>query len=77
MHSLRSYLERRTTEELQGVLHADTFARRDHLPVETVLMICEILVKRESPKADARAAYRLFLEHYLPEELRPQDEKEA
>lgn len=65
-HSLRSYLERQSTEKLKKAL-VDYQDDKLDVPVETVLMILEILTKREPSHADVNAAYERFKKNYLNE----------
>ena len=64
MASIREYLEKKETEELQGILRND-FAGRYEIPVDIVLLICTIIRERNPEKKDPWSAYQNFLEHYL------------
>lgn len=64
MASLREYLEKKETEELRGILLADCRGRFE-IPLDTVLLICDIIRERNPKKRDPWQAYSEFLEHYL------------
>ena len=65
MHSIKSYLERRTTEELQRLLlaYCEGYGEID---AETALMVCEILSGRKPGNSDPRAEFiRLCLRYTI------------
>lgn len=63
MHSVKSYLERRSDEELRGMLCAYCNGYAD-FDAETVLMICDILFSRTPGQIDPREEfYRLCLRY--------------
>ena len=64
MASIREYLEKKPTEELQGILRSDCRGRFE-IPLDTVLLICDIIRSRNPWKQDPWQAYGEFLEHYL------------
>ena len=64
MASVRQYLEKKSTEELQAILRADCRGRFE-IPLDTVLLICDIIRDRNPRKKDPWQAYGDFLEHYL------------
>ena len=63
MHSIKSYLERRSDEELRGMLcaYCNGCASFD---AETVLTICEVLYNRSSYQIDPREAFRRLCLRY-------------
>ena len=67
MSSLREYFEKMETEELQGILRSDYLGVVE-LPLDTILMICQILADRNPNKPDVKAAWRRFLKYYLEQE---------
>ena len=64
MASIREYLENKEAEELQGILRADCRGRFE-IPLDTVLLICDIIRERNPWKPDPWQAYGEFLENYL------------
>ena len=64
MASLREYLMKKDTEELRGILFADCRGRFE-IPLDTVLLICDIIRDRKPWKPDPWDAYSEFLEIYL------------
>lgn len=59
MASIREYLEKKETEELQGILRND-FAGRDEIPVDIVLLICTIIRERNPEKKTRGERIRNF-----------------
>lgn len=64
MATIREYLAKKSTEELQAILRADCRGRFE-IPLDTVLLICDIIRDRNPRKKDPWQAYGDFLEHYL------------
>ena len=64
MASIREYLEKKETEELRGILRADCRGRFE-IPLDAVLLICDITRERNPRKPDPWQAYSEFLEQYL------------
>ena len=64
MATIREYLAKKSTEELQAILRADCRGRFE-IPLDTVLLICDIIRDRNPWKQDPWQAYGAFLEHYL------------
>lgn len=76
-HSLRGYLERRSTEELDAILNyvVNHYA---HQPEETVQMILSILEEREKDikkeiTPELRASWERYLERRVKQETQQQD----
>ena len=64
MHSIQSYLERRSTEELQGMLCSYCEGYAD-FGVETAMMICRMIAERDpkyiDPQEEFLHLYRMYL----------------
>ena len=52
---------------LQSFFHSD-----DPDSMEITLAILDVLVERSPVKHDAKAAWKKFVEHYMPEDIREQ-----
>lgn len=70
MATIREYLAKKSTEELQAILRADCLGRFE-IPLDTVLLICDIIRDRNPRKKDPWQAYGDFLEHYLTDTENP------
>lgn len=65
MASVREYLERMRSEQLIFLLTCD-FDGDSCLPVDLILLICQILQERDPSKLEVRDAFRRFVNYYLP-----------
>ena len=63
MASLQEYLERRTSDELQGTLWSYSMGMTD-IPADTVLRICAVLAKREPDLPDPYMLFRKLCGEY-------------
>ena len=57
MASVREYLEKKSDDDLRGMLHSYCMGLSD-IPVDTVLLICDILAKHDPELPEP---YALFL----------------
>lgn len=64
MASQREYLGKMHSDQLRELLRANDSGQLD-LPVDTVLLICQILQEREPSKMTVREAFRYFVGYYL------------
>ena len=64
MHSIKSYLERQTTEELQGLLRAYCEGYGD-FDAETALLLCSALADRDPKYLDPRKEFLRLCRMYL------------
>lgn len=64
MYSIRSYLERRGSGELRGMLSGYCAGVAD-IDTETVLLICEVLFLRTQDKPDLREEFRRLCRKYI------------
>lgn len=67
MADLRQHFESMSSEQLTHLLREDC-AGRQELPLETLILICNILAERDPHKTDVKGAYRRFIQYYLPKE---------
>jgi len=60
----QEYYEKLSDEELREILRQDL--RDDSCyPLETIMIICEILTKRHPPEISAEESFRRFLQKYF------------
>ena len=64
MHSIQAYLERQTTEELQGMLRTFCEGYAD-FGVETAMMICTAIAHRNPKYCDPREEFLRLCRMYL------------
>jgi len=63
MHSIKSYLERRSDEELKGILIAYCGGYAD-IDAEAALLICDILFSRTPGQIDPREEFSRLCMRY-------------
>lgn len=64
MSSIQQYFEKKSTEELQGILQGHCIGTID-LPIDTILLICRIIAERDPLKPNVKEEFNRFCEHYL------------
>ncbi len=67
MSTLRECFEILSDEQLREIIRQDLDNEVDY-PVDTILLICEILAHRNPVAKDAKVAYQQFIEQYIPSE---------
>lgn len=68
MSTVREYCEKLSDEKLQEILRQD-FNNEENYPVDLIMMICEILARRNPSGIDAQTAYRQFCQQYMPKTM--------
>ena len=63
MASLQEYLEKHTTQELDGMLVMEGFGRDEHT-LSSIYLICRILARREPQRGSARDIFVEFAYRY-------------
>ena len=63
MASLRDYLEKMETGQLDAFLAQELYGR-DHMPLSSIYLICEILARREPNRGSAREIFLEFAGQY-------------
>ena len=63
MASVREYLEKMKTEELEGILVMESYGK-NRCPLSSIYLICRILARREPQRGTARDIFLEFAGRY-------------